>query len=621
MTSQSPIDDHLTDSYSRGWSAVNRMVREGFSWSGREAHTAFLNLGDGSFADISGPSGLDLKEDGRAFALSDWDHDGDLDFWLVNRTAPQVRFFENNGVAGQGFIALRLQGTTANRDAIGARVTLLNGQDSHVRVLQAGSGYLSQSSKWLHFGLGSAEVIPEMVVTWPHGQVQRFADVAANQFYTLVQGEASLEVNSHSVRRIRELGGAGSPPKIEPSEQARIGLVSVIPLPPLQTADANNKAWEPGQGGKPLLVNFWASWCGPCVVELTEWNRNQKQLEPKLDLLALSVDHLTDKARPGADQATMKKLRPWFSWGTAPTQWVETFDLLQRAVTDRQRDMPVPTSFLLDGRGRLACVYKGPVALDQLLDDLQALEKGEGKLQSNYFPGKLYGPPKSPPLFNIVEQFIQAGQLDHAGFYLKAMRPQVGSSESGHQVLARLAGLQNRLSSFLLEAGRDSDAAEVLQQSAALEGGNPITLFLLGQVHFKAKDFARAESFFKRAVAADPDYGEAWNRLGTIQLSSGRQQEAMASFKQAIAVNPDLAEAWLTLGIFYISSGNLAEAGPYFQKAVTLDPENSLAWTGWGSCLQASQDLDGARQAFQKALDLDGGNKRARQMLDRLEAL
>ena len=143
------------------------MVREGWSWSGREANCAYLNLGDGSFLDISRVAGTDDADDGRAFAKVDWDNDGDLDMWVANRTAPQIRFLRNDVGNRSNFVEFQLTGTDVNRDAVGARVELLGDSQNLVRVLQAGTGFLSQSSNRLHFGTGDRTLIDEVLVRWP----------------------------------------------------------------------------------------------------------------------------------------------------------------------------------------------------------------------------------------------------------------------------------------------------------------------------------------------------------------------------------------------------------------------------------------------------------------------
>ena len=62
-------------------------------------------------------AGLDFIEDGRAFALADFDHDGRLEVLLKNRNAPQLRLVKNVMERLPRSIAFRLRGTKSNRDA------------------------------------------------------------------------------------------------------------------------------------------------------------------------------------------------------------------------------------------------------------------------------------------------------------------------------------------------------------------------------------------------------------------------------------------------------------------------------------------------------------------------
>ncbi len=151
--------------YLKGWQSIIRMTEEGRSWSGKEKHCCFLNIPGSAFADISSMSGLGLPDDGRGVSVVDWDHDGDLDLWVSSRNAPQLRFFRNESNSDScNFIKFRLVGTKSNRDAIGARITLLPDDEpsdkqslqaiESVQSLRAGEGFLSQNSKWVHFGLG-----------------------------------------------------------------------------------------------------------------------------------------------------------------------------------------------------------------------------------------------------------------------------------------------------------------------------------------------------------------------------------------------------------------------------------------------------------------------------------
>ena len=80
--------------------------------------------------------------------------------------------FRNDFAAGNAALALRLTGTKSNRDAVGARVTVETDQGRATRIVKAGSGFISQHSKELLFGLGKSQRVVKATIVWPSGLVQ-----------------------------------------------------------------------------------------------------------------------------------------------------------------------------------------------------------------------------------------------------------------------------------------------------------------------------------------------------------------------------------------------------------------------------------------------------------------
>ena len=78
---------------------LDEVINRGGTLSGHERNCAFLRVPPNSqeqvqspaFATISNVSGFDFADDSRSIALTDWDRDGDVDVWVMNRTAPRVR--------------------------------------------------------------------------------------------------------------------------------------------------------------------------------------------------------------------------------------------------------------------------------------------------------------------------------------------------------------------------------------------------------------------------------------------------------------------------------------------------------------------------------------------------
>src|SRR5206468_10916576 len=124
VVAHSPGEAKPKHDYEQGWNAINELIRSDGTWSGFERNVFYANNRDGTFSDVSGVVGLDFLEDGRSFALADFDHDGRLEVFLKNRNAPQLRILKNVMDDLPPSIAFRLRGTKSNRDAIGASITI-----------------------------------------------------------------------------------------------------------------------------------------------------------------------------------------------------------------------------------------------------------------------------------------------------------------------------------------------------------------------------------------------------------------------------------------------------------------------------------------------------------------
>src|SRR5207247_1829445 len=140
VVANSPNEAKPSHDYEQGWNAINELIRADGTCSGFERNVFYANNRDGTFSDVSGAVGLDFLEDGRAFALADFDHDGRQEVFLKNRNAPQLRILKNVMDDLPPSIAFRLRGTKSNRDAIGASITIETEADRQTRFLQAGSG-------------------------------------------------------------------------------------------------------------------------------------------------------------------------------------------------------------------------------------------------------------------------------------------------------------------------------------------------------------------------------------------------------------------------------------------------------------------------------------------------
>ena len=173
--------------------------------NGYERNGLFRNNGDGTFTDVGWLNGVDKDNDGRGLAILDIDRDGRLDLALRNYRQPAV-LLRNTGAEGN-FATFKLQGTTSNRDAVGARIRVRTGDAWQTRVVNIGSGYVSGSTLHQHFGVGAAAALEEVEIEWPSGLTSRLGPLEVNQAYHVIEqsdeaGSApSVSVLESSTRR------------------------------------------------------------------------------------------------------------------------------------------------------------------------------------------------------------------------------------------------------------------------------------------------------------------------------------------------------------------------------------------------------------------------------------
>jgi len=126
-------------------------------------------------------------------ACFDFDNNGSADFMIANNGSDGNQLFKNSTTGN--WIKFNLVGTQSNRDGVGARVRVNVGGTWLADEVISGSGYCSQSSLGIHFGLGNNTFIDSIHVSWPSGAEDRYGSEPGNATYTLTE-------NSTTVNRI-----------------------------------------------------------------------------------------------------------------------------------------------------------------------------------------------------------------------------------------------------------------------------------------------------------------------------------------------------------------------------------------------------------------------------------
>jgi len=182
-------NDGLLDLFVANGHVYPEIDRSGRGTNYLQRKQVFINEGNAQFRDATSEigGGLLVEKSSRGAAFGDIDNDGDTDVVVINMN-DRPTLLRNDTDAANNWIALKLEGRSPNRDAIGARVWLQEEGSLQVAEVRSGGSYLSHSDMRVHFGLGRRTQVPPVKVRWPDGAVERFEGLAPNAVHVIRQG-------------------------------------------------------------------------------------------------------------------------------------------------------------------------------------------------------------------------------------------------------------------------------------------------------------------------------------------------------------------------------------------------------------------------------------------------
>lgn len=176
----------------------------------------FRNAEGREFQEVTESGGFGHLQKGHGIAFGDLDHDGDQDIYAVMGGAFEGDVFHNvlfeNPGHGNHWITLRLEGTTSNRSAIGARIkAIVETKGGSVRAIHrtvSTGGSFGASSLQQEIGLGAAQAVRAIEVTWPAtGTTQRFEGVGRDQIVQIREGDSGIQAVSQKRFTLTGRGG------------------------------------------------------------------------------------------------------------------------------------------------------------------------------------------------------------------------------------------------------------------------------------------------------------------------------------------------------------------------------------------------------------------------------
>jgi tetratricopeptide (TPR) repeat protein len=541
--------------YENGWNALSQAVHEKYSEAGSQPNVFYVRRG-GKYYDFSGVSGLDFADDSRAFAVTDLDGDGNLDLLLKSRLGPQVRVFQNNCGTARRSIAFRLHGVKSNRDAIGARVEV----DGQVKFVAAGSGYLSQHTKIVHFGLNSHETARFVRILWPSGARQEFHGLASGFRYEIEEGSPDARATAFAARVELPDG------TVSGANEARFAdtwLLTPVPLP------------EPASGPGFLRLSNLG---GDRAIRYALFCRYLFDLRADLKL---PVWFLVD------DRSRAHKI--YFS----PP---DPADL--NRLKDRERlalALPAPGQYYTEPA-------RNYTALGAAFFAAGYPEHALGYLEEAPQDSELV-------LFAIGKIHLQAERWDRARGYLEKGLARSPESADGW----------NTLGAVEVGAGNLKSALRAFDKAIAIQPGMISALLNSGQANVSLGDREAGEKLFRRALEMNPKDAVAANLMGELLGSEGHDREAREWFQRAIEARRDYVPAINNLASLYARSGQPNDAVAALRYGIDIAPDEESLYLNLVTLYVRLDNREAAHSVLERLLARKPNSVPAHQALRELE--
>ena len=338
------------------------LERAKLSFSGHERNHLFQNLEGSKFNDVSGISGLDSPQDGRSFAVWDFDRDGWQDIALLNINTPVLSLYRNQ----QGFlnpdqgdrqmVAFKFVGGNQNaepssqygpRDGYGATVTASLAERSLVQQHRCGEGLAAQNSSYMFFGIGDDATVKSARVLWPSGVDQTINNVPAGSLVTVFENASEssdgsgFEISRYLVEKKDLVAGSG--------KEDLENLPSLTALPSRSST------------GLTMYTSL-ATWCPNCRKQIPQLKFLRENFtEAKLSIIGAPIDpgDSTEKL-----SAYIAKHEPPYD---LPKKWgVSQMAILTDFVVENVGSDVLPATLIVGSNGQILKVFAGVPTVSEL---------------------------------------------------------------------------------------------------------------------------------------------------------------------------------------------------------------------------------------------------------------
>ena len=164
--------------------------------------------------------------------------------------------------------------------------------------------------------------------------------------------------------------------------------------------------------------------------------------------------------------------------------------------------------------------------------------------------------------------------------------------------------LQNISGAAHAGLGRLTDAITSYKKAIAIEPNYVDAYYNLGFALREKGNLEEAVKNFNKVISLNPNYVDAYNNMAVTLEKQGKLEEALKAYKKAIAIKPDYADAHYNMATTLEKQGKLEEAVISYNKAISIKPDYADAYFNMASTLEAQGKLEEAIGAYKKTLDI-----------------
>ena len=294
--------------------------------------------------------------------------------------------------------------------------------------------------------------------------------------------------------------------------------------------------------GHVVLVDFWASWCGPCRMEIPMLEHISKKFAKQgLVVIGVNSQEPEDVVKRFATKNKMNY----------PIVTTEHNPAVMHAYAVRG----LPTLVVIDKSGMIAAYRVG----------VNANSEQTFVVDIHHVTSSKYVPPQPKPV-----QIAQIrGSQPTSGTSSMAGPDPNWQPKTAIEFLAR-AHVWFKMRNYAQTKADAEDALRLRPKWAQAQ-------FLRGAAAYAGKDYAAAITDFDAVIQQEPDWADAYRYRGLAYSYSGQHERALDDYRQAVELNPHSAAAYNALGWAYFELGQFTPARTNLDKAIEIDPDFIVA--------------------------------------------